>query len=78
MSKVMISLPEELLQQVDAEVERRGTTRSALLADAARAELARPDSATVRAAMERSEARFLRSGAFDSVDLVRADRDRLG
>lgn len=31
MAKVMISLPDELLAQVDAEAQRRGTTRSAML-----------------------------------------------
>jgi len=31
MAKVMISLPDELLAQVDAEAMRRGTTRSGLM-----------------------------------------------
>jgi metal-responsive CopG/Arc/MetJ family transcriptional regulator len=31
MAKVMISLPDELLASVDAEAERRGTTRSGLI-----------------------------------------------
>jgi len=33
MAKVMVSLPDELLRQVDAEAARRGTTRSGLLRD---------------------------------------------
>jgi len=32
MSKVMVSLPEELLAELDAEAKRRSITRSALLA----------------------------------------------
>ena len=31
MAKVMVSLPDELLSEVDAEARRRGTTRSAVM-----------------------------------------------
>lgn len=75
MSKVMVSLPDGLLAELDAEVKRRGTSRSALLADAARRELARRDPADLAAALERSERRFRGAGSFESADLVRADRD---
>lgn len=74
MSKVMVSLPEELLAAIDAEVRRRATSRSALLADAARRELARRDPQVVLAAIERSERRFQGAG-FEAADVVRADRD---
>lgn len=76
MSKVMVSLPDELLVELDAEVRRRSTSRSAFLAAAARRELARRDADEVAAAVERSEARFRLAGSFDSADVVRADRDR--
>ena len=33
MAKVMVSLPDDLLRQLDAEADRRGTTRSGLLRD---------------------------------------------
>jgi metal-responsive CopG/Arc/MetJ family transcriptional regulator len=36
MSKVMVSLPDELLARIDREAERRSLSRSALLAAAAR------------------------------------------
>ncbi len=75
MAKVMISLPDELLALVDDEARRRSTSRSALLAGAARRELARRDSETVRQAIDRSQRRFARSGGFEAADLVRADRD---
>jgi metal-responsive CopG/Arc/MetJ family transcriptional regulator len=75
MSKVMISLADELLAQIDAEAKRRSTSRSALLATAARRELARRDNALVAAAIERSERRFESAGAFEAADLVRVDRD---
>ena len=75
MSKVMVSLPDDLLAELDAEVKRRSTTRSALLATAARRELARRDPAELAAAIERSEHRFRAAGGFESADLVRSDRD---
>jgi hypothetical protein len=75
MSKVMVSLPDDLLAQLDAEVKRRSTSRSALLATAARRELARQDPADLAAAIERSERRFRDAGTFESADLVRSDRD---
>ena len=72
---MMVSLPEELLAELDAEVKRRSTSRSALLATAARRELARRDRADVAAAIERSERRFRAAGSFESADLLRSDRD---
>jgi hypothetical protein len=71
----MVSLPDGLLAELDAEVKRRGTSRSALLADAARRELARRDPADLAAALERSVRRFRGAGSFDSADIVRVDRD---
>lgn len=75
MSKVMVSLPDDLLAELDAEVKRRATSRSALLAAAARRELARNEPAQITAAIARSERRFRDAGSFESADLVRNDRD---
>lgn len=75
MAKIMISLPEGLLAEVDAAASRRSTSRSALLATAARRELARRDSEQVAAAIARSERRFDNAGAFEAAELVRQDRD---
>lgn len=75
MAKVMVSLPADLLAELDAEVKRRSTSRSALLAIAARRELARQDPADLAAAIERSERRFRAAGSFESADLVRSDRE---
>jgi predicted transcriptional regulator len=74
MSKVMVSLADDLLADLDAEATRRSTSRSALLAAAARRELARRDNDLVAAAIARSEQRFRNAGAFAAADLVRADR----
>jgi len=74
MSKVMVSIADDLLAEIDAEAKRRSTSRSALLATAARRELARRDGDLVAAAVERSEKRFHDAGAFEAADLVGADR----
>lgn len=75
MSKVMVSLPEELISEIDAEARRRSMSRSALLAAAARRELARSDPAAVDDAIVRSEERFRTAGRFEAADLVRRVRD---
>ena len=75
MSKVMVSIPEELLGRIDAEATRRSTSRSAFLAVAAQRELARRDPIAIRQAIERSEKRFRRAGAFEAAAMVRRDRD---
>lgn len=75
MAKVMVSLPEELVNEIDEEARRRSISRSALLATAARRELARPDRGAVDEAIGRSEGRFQNAGSFEAADLVRQDRD---
>ena len=75
MSKIMVSLPADLLSRIDEEAQRRSLSRSALLALAARRELARRDSHAVAEAIARSEARFREAGAFEASELVRQSRD---
>jgi metal-responsive CopG/Arc/MetJ family transcriptional regulator len=75
MSKVMVSLPDDLLARVDQEAKRRSLSRSALLAAAVRRELDRRDPEAVAEAVARSEQRFAHAGRFDAGVLVRADRD---
>ncbi len=75
LAKVMVSLPDDLLARIDEEARRRSGSRSALLATAARAELARRDPDAIRAAVERSRRRFADVGVFDSTAAVRAQRD---
>lgn len=75
MSKVMISLPEDLLRRLDGEARRRSMTRSGLIAAALQRELARRDPAEVAAAIARSEQRFRAAGSFEAADLVRTDRE---
>lgn len=75
MAKITVSLPDDLLAQLDAQVNRRSTSRSALLAIAAGRELARQDMADLAAAVERSEHRFRGARSFESANLVRTERD---
>jgi predicted transcriptional regulator len=75
MSKVMVSLPDELVRALDDEARRRSTSRSALLAVAARRELARPRPEAVDDAIQRSERRFRAAGSFEAADVVRRDGD---
>ena len=71
----MVSLPDELIRDIDEEARRRSVSRSALLAAAARRELARRDPEAVAEAIARSEKRFRSAGSFDAAELVRQDRD---
>ena len=75
MAKVMISLPESLLERIDRESRRRSVSRSGLLREAALRELGRPDSAQIEAALDAGRAALEGLGSFDSTDVVRADRD---
>jgi len=75
MSKVMVSLPDELIREIDEEARRRSVSRSALLAAAARRELARRDPEAVAEAIARSEKRFRSAGRFDAAELIRQGRD---
>jgi hypothetical protein len=76
MAKVMISIPDALLGALDAEVSRRGTTRSALLQDAARRELGllRRDREALLAELDALSSTW--AGPVDASALVRADRRR--
>lgn len=77
MAKVMVSLPDDLLAQIDAQVRRTKGSRSALLATAARHELERRDPEAIHAAVERSRQRFADVGEFDSTAAIRRQPDGL-
>jgi hypothetical protein len=73
----MVSFPDELLERVDAEVVRRGTTRSGLLQVAARrevGELALPRDEIITR-LDRVASGW--SGPVDAVEELRADRARM-
>lgn len=74
-AKVMVSIPDELLERIDREVDERGTSRSAFLQEAAQHELGWPDPARVDAALERGRAALERIGSFEATELIRGVRD---
>ena len=76
MPKVMVSLSAELLADLDREAARRGSTRSALLALAARRELEQQDPRELDALLEQARSAMHGVGTFEAADLVRAERDR--
>jgi len=73
--KVMISLPDDLLERIDRAAAERRTSRSAFIQEAARRELGWPDPAAIDAALERARAALAGAGRFESAELIRAERD---
>ena len=71
----MVSIPDDLLERVDREAQRRNTTRSALLQQAALRELGSPDPVAFDAAIDRGRAALASVGRFESSDVVRRERD---
>jgi hypothetical protein len=74
MAKVLISLPDELLERIDREAQARGSTRSRFLQEAARRELGFPSAATLDAALQRGREALRASGSFESAELIRQQR----
>jgi predicted transcriptional regulator len=74
-TKVMISLPSDLLERIDRAAAERNTTRSSFLQEAARRELGWPDPAAFDAALDRARDALAGAGGFESAELVRAERD---
>lgn len=74
-AKVMVSIPDELLERIDREADQRGTSRSGFLQEAARRELGWPDPARVDAALERGRAALAGVGGFEAADLIRSERE---
>ena len=74
MAKVLISLPDELLERIDSEAEHRGTNRSRFLQAAARRELGWPAIDVFDAVLARGREALASAGPFESTDLIRRDR----
>jgi metal-responsive CopG/Arc/MetJ family transcriptional regulator len=75
MEKVLISLPQELLADVDREAERRQVSRSAFLRRAALHELKWRDPEEIEAAMAAGQAAMADFGPFDAAEEIRRMRD---
>ena len=74
MSKILLSLPDELLERIDREARARGTSRSQFLQEAARRQLGWPDPVALSAALKRGRRALAGMGIFESADLVRQQR----
>jgi Arc/MetJ-type ribon-helix-helix transcriptional regulator len=74
-AKVMVSIPDELLERIDREAGERGTSRSGFLQEAARRELGWPDPARVDAALERGRTALAGAGSFEAAELIRDERE---
>lgn len=74
MAKVMISIPDELLAQLDAEAEARQMSRSALIAQATRREITAPDAARVDQLLAAARAALAETGAWSAEDVVSEQR----
>ena len=73
--KVMVSIPDDLLERIDREADERGTTRSGFLQEAARRELGWPDPAAIDAALARGRAALAGVGSFEAAELIRTERE---
>jgi hypothetical protein len=74
----MLSIDEDLLDSFDAEVARRGTTRSNLVQEGMRRVLGRNERATIDARLARIRSwADAHGGAFDAGESIRAERDAL-
>ena len=74
MAKVLISLPDDLLERIDREAKARGSNRSRFLQEAARGHLGWPSAETLGAALKRGREALAGVGSFESADLVREQR----
>jgi predicted transcriptional regulator len=75
MTKVLISVPDELLQRIDGEARARSLTRSAFIEEAARHELGWSGADAIDAALALGRQALAGSGAFESAELIRLDRE---
>lgn len=74
MSKILVSLPDDLLERIDREARARGSTRSRFLQEAALHQLGWPSPGALEAALGRGRAALADAGSFESADLVRTQR----
>jgi len=75
MAKVMISIPDDDLARIDEAAARRGTSRSALLREAALSELDRPGPGRALDALAEGQALLAGTQIVDATALIRDDRD---
>lgn len=77
MAKVMVSIPDDLLERIDREAARRSTSRSALLQAGALRELGHPAPEEFDRTVAEIRAALRNAPRVDTAALVRAERDAL-
>jgi hypothetical protein len=74
MAKILISLPDGLLVQIDREAHARGMNRSRFMREAALRQLGWPEARVLDDALRRGRDALAGAGSFESAELVAADR----
>lgn len=74
-TKVLVTMPDDLLERIDRETISLGQTRSEFLQEAARRRLGWPDPLAVDAALLRGRAALAGLGNFESADVIRSQRE---
>ena len=74
-TKVLVTMPSDLLERIDRETETLGQTRSEFLQEAARRRLGWPDPLAIDAALLRGRAALSDLGGFESAEVIRAQRE---
>ena len=77
MAKVLISMPEDLLADIDREADRRGLSRSALVREAAQREIRWRSPEEIEAALARGQAALAGAGPANAAEeIARTRRER--
>jgi Arc/MetJ-type ribon-helix-helix transcriptional regulator len=74
-TKVLVTIPDDLLERIDRETELLGQSRSDFLQEAARRRLGWPDPLAVDAALLRGRAALADLGSFESAVAIRSQRE---
>lgn len=74
-TKVLVTMPDDLLARIDRETDNIGSTRSDFLQEAARRQLGWPDPTVIDAALARGRSALSKAGSFEAADLIRAERE---
>jgi len=74
-TKVLVTMPSELLERIDRETAAVGQTRSEFFQEAVRRRLGWPDPLAVDAALLRGRAALSDVSGFESADVIRTQRE---
>jgi len=74
-TKVLVTMPADLLERIDRETRSLGQSRSEFLQEAARRRLGWPDPLAVDAALLRGRAALGGLGSFESAEVIRSERE---